>query len=73
MFTEEDIGKKVIMTREPTAQEWEGIGKVPITHLLGQEAIITGLGTFSIYVDDKTRYCYPSCCFEFSSPNYDIY
>lgn len=77
MLTKNDIGKKIIMFRKPTPEEWMGIGEVKIQHLLTEGAIFKDFGTGDdrIYVNDETGYVYPICCFKLFEqiPDYEIY
>lgn len=76
------IGQKIIMYREPTTGEWEGVGKVSISKVLNVETELTEYTNSSalnpyirIAID---RYAYPACCFcllsEFNKEiNYELY
>lgn len=66
MITDKEIGKKIIMYREPTKEEWIGIGKVSLEGILNVPLTHNGISndnTMSLKLAEKI-YVYPSCCFK---------
>ena len=75
MLTKKDIGKKIVMFREPTHHEWAGIGEIKIQCKIGE--IIT-LNDFyekmpSYHIKTSRGGWYPACCFKLYEQSYEIY
>ncbi len=74
MITNEHIGRKVVMFREPTTAEWEGIGRINIDRVLGVETILQEIySTHKNSVTTSGGGWYPICCFKLAEDEYTIY
>lgn len=79
-LTQEHIGKEVIMFREPTSDEWLGVGRVSIDKILMKKCKITDFrekdpNDWIEVTGDSSCYSYPTCCFCLTSEynTYEIY
>lgn len=67
MITKEDVGKLVVMVRDPTNKEWEEMGKVriPLHIPIRLKSLHYIHPEMHVLLDDEEWYhCYPACCFE---------
>lgn len=76
-LTEDHIGKEIIMFREPTAEEWKGIGEVDIENVLLEKTILKTVYSHKSIETTIDMYSYPTCCFclfsEFNQYKYELY
>ena len=79
MLTKNDVGKKIIMFRKPTNEDWGKCNSVNTNHWLGKETFLEGWRGAPyencILIKCPYSYIYPACCFRLVEefPDYEVY
>lgn len=77
IFTNEHIGKKLIMFREPTLADWKTAGRISIKGMLGRSFVLKKIfhnpDLPFLCFNEQGKAWYPPECFMLLQENYQIY